>query len=132
MTRKIEAAARAVAHAATEIVAVNCQDGPASIQGYLDVSACVPGLMDVVSQYPDVDAIVVACFDDTGVDVVRSVTSASVIGVGEAAYHAASMISPTFSVVTTLSRSLEGWRQICCAMVWTAVVFGCGLRTCRF
>ncbi|MFA3919841.1 aspartate/glutamate racemase family protein [Ruegeria hyattellae] len=108
MTRKIEAAARTVADPETEIVAVNSQDGPASIQGYLDVSICLPGLLDVVKQYPDVDGIVVACFDDTGVDAVRCVTSAPVIGVGEAAYHAASMISPKFSVITTLSRSLAG------------------------
>ncbi|WP_170418867.1 aspartate/glutamate racemase family protein [Ruegeria atlantica] len=108
MTRKIEAAARAVADSDTEIVAANSQDGPASIQGYLDVSTCVPGLLDVVNKHPDADAIVVACFDDTGVDAVRCVTSAPVIGVGEAAYHAASMISPKFSVITTLSRSLAG------------------------
>ncbi|WP_037312554.1 aspartate/glutamate racemase family protein [Ruegeria halocynthiae] len=108
MTRKIAAAAREAAHPETEIIATNSQVGPASIQGYLDVSTCVPGLLDVVKDYPDADAIVVACFDDTGVDAVRCVTSAPVIGVGEAAYHAASMISPKFSVITTLSRSLAG------------------------
>lgn len=108
MTRKIAEAARASAHPETEIIAVNSQDGPASIQGYLDVSTCVPGLLEVVKEHPDVDAIVVACFDDTGVDAVRCLTSAPVIGVGEAAYHAASMISPKFSVITTLSRSLAG------------------------
>lgn len=108
MTRKIAAAARAVASPDTEIIATSSQNGPPSIQGYLDVSTCVPGLLDVVRQYPDVDGIVVACFDDTGVDAVRCITSAPVIGVGEAAYHAASMISPKFSVITTLSRSLAG------------------------
>ena len=108
MTRKIAAAARAVANPDTEIIATNSQDGPPGIQGYLDVSTCVPGLLEVVKQYPDVDGIVVACFDDTGVDAVRCMTSAPVIGVGEAAYHAASMISPKFSVITTLPRSLAG------------------------
>jgi allantoin racemase len=108
MTRKIEEAARAAAHPETMIIAATSQDGPASIQGYLDVSTCVPGLLDVVKQHPDVDGIVVACFDDTGVDAVRCITSAPVVGVGEAAYHAASMISPKFSVITTLSRSLAG------------------------
>lgn len=108
MTRKIEEAARAAAHPETTIIAATSQDGPASIQGYLDVSTCVPGLLEVVNAHPDADAIVVACFDDTGVDAVRCVTSAPVIGVGEAAYHAASMISPKFSVITTLSRSLAG------------------------
>ncbi|MEX0320178.1 MAG: aspartate/glutamate racemase family protein [Ruegeria sp.] len=108
MTRKIEAAARTAAHPGTEIVATNSRNGPPSIQGYLDVSTCVPGLLDAVAAHPDADAIVVACFDDTGVDAVRCVTTAPVIGVGEAAYHAAAMISPKFSVITTLSRSLAG------------------------
>jgi len=108
MTDKIAVAARAVARPDTEIVAANSQNGPASIQGFLDVATCVPGLLDEVARHPDVDAIVVACFDDTGVDAVRSLVSVPVLGIGEAAYHAASMISTKFSVITTLSRSVPG------------------------
>ncbi len=108
MTSKIGAAARAVARADTEIVAANSQNGPASIQGFLDVATCVPGLLEEVARHSDVDAIVVACFDDTGVDAVRSLVSVPVLGIGEAAYHAASMISTKFSVITTLSRSVPG------------------------
>ena len=54
------------------------------------------------------DAVLVACFDDTGVDALRCLLDAPVIGIGEAAYHAASMIAAKFSVVTTLSRSVPG------------------------
>ncbi|MDE0985554.1 MAG: aspartate/glutamate racemase family protein [Yoonia sp.] len=108
MTTKIGAAARAVARPDTEIVATNSQNGPASIQGFLDVATCVPGLLAEVARHPDVDAIVVACFDDTGVDAVRTMVSVPVLGVGEAAYHAASMISTKFSVITTLLRSVPG------------------------
>lgn len=108
MTDKIGAAARAVARADTEIVASNSQNGPASIQGFLDVATCVPGLLDEVERHPDVDAIVVACFDDTGVDAVRTLVSVPVIGIGEAAYHMASLVATRFSVVTTLSRSVPG------------------------
>jgi allantoin racemase len=106
MTRKIEAAAQAVAGPDTEIIATNSQDGPASIQGYLDGASCLPGLLIEAARHPDADAIVVACFDDTGVDALRCTTTAPVIGIGEAAYHAASMISAKFSVITTLSRSV--------------------------
>jgi allantoin racemase len=106
MTRKIEVAAQAAAGPGTEIIATNSQDGPASIQGYLDGATCLPGLLAEAARYPDVDAIVVACFDDTGVDALRCTTTAPVIGIGEAAYHAASMISAKFSVITTLSRSV--------------------------
>lgn len=108
MTTKIGAAARAVAQSGTEIVAANSQNGPASIQGFLDIATCVPGLLDEVKQHPDVDAIVIACFDDTGLDAVRSLVSVPVLGIGEAAYHAASMIATKFSVITTLSRSVPG------------------------
>lgn len=106
MTRKIEVAAKAVASPDTDIIATNPQEGPASIQGYLDGATCLPGLLAEAAQYPDVDAIVVACFDDTGVDALRCTTTAPVIGIGEAAYHAVAMISAKFSVITTLSRSV--------------------------
>ncbi len=108
MTRKIGAAARSVARPDTQIVATNSQDGPASIQGFLDVATCVPGLLEEVARHPDVDAIVIACFDDTGLDAVRSLVSVPVLGIGEAAYHAASMIANKFGVITTLSRSVPG------------------------
>ena len=45
MTAKIASAARAVAGPDTEIVAANSQNGPASIQGFLDIATCVPGLL---------------------------------------------------------------------------------------
>ena len=108
MTDKIAKAARAVARPDTEIVAASSQDGPASIQGFLDVATCVPGLLNEVVQHKEVDAIVSACFDDTGLDAVRSLVSVPVLGIGEAAYHAASMIANKFSVITTLSRSVPG------------------------
>ena len=98
----------AVARPDTEIVAASSQDGPASIQGFLDVATCVPGLLNEVIQHKEVDAIVIACFDDTGLDAVRSLVSVPVLGIGEAAYHAASMIANKFSVITTLSRSVPG------------------------
>ena len=108
MTDKIAIAARAVARPDTVIVATNSQQGPASIQGFLDVATCIPGLLAEVSCHQDVDAIVIACFDDTGVDAVRTLVSVPVLGIGEAAYHAASMIANKFSVITTLSRSVPG------------------------
>ena len=50
----------------------------------------------------DADAFVIACFDDTGLDAARCATGAPVVGIGEAAFHMASLIAGKFSVVTTL------------------------------
>ena len=106
MTRKIEAAARAIARPGTEIVAVNPEFGPASIEGYFDEAFSLPGLLDEIGKAPDADAFVIACFDDTGLEAARCATSAPMIGIGEAAFHMAGLIAEKFSVVTTLSRSI--------------------------
>lgn len=106
MTEKIGAAARRVAMAGTEIVAVNSSSGPASIEGFYDEAMSLAGLMAVIRNSADHDAVVIACFDDTGLDAARCLTDKPVIGIGEAAYHMASMISNKFSVVTTLARSV--------------------------
>ena len=108
MTRKAEAAARAVARPGTEVIAATSRAGPCSIEGYYDVAICLPGLLDEARRHPDVDAIVIACFDDTGLDAMRCLVDVPVIGIGEAGYHAAAMLSHRFSVVTTLSRSVAG------------------------
>lgn len=92
----------------TKIVATTPTDTPPSIQGYLDVATCLSGLIAEARRHPDCDAVVVGCFDDTGVDALRCITKAPVIRIGEAAYHVASMIASKFSVVTTLSQSVAG------------------------
>jgi allantoin racemase len=106
MTETIGAAARRIASPGTEIIAANPADGPAAIQGFYDEAMCVPGLLDVIRRTADFDAVVIACFDDTGLDAARCLTDRPVIGIGEAAYHMASMLSNKFSVVTTLARSV--------------------------
>jgi len=108
MTETIGRAARAVAAAGTEIIAVNPPDGPVSIEGYYDEAFSVPGLLAEITkgEASGVSAHIIACFDDTGLEAARSLASAPVIGIGEAAFHLASMLGHRFSVVTTLSRSI--------------------------
>jgi allantoin racemase len=106
MTEKIGAAARRVASAGTDILAVNSANGPASIEGFYDEAMSLAGMLAVIRETKDFDAVVIACFDDTGLDAARCLTDKPVIGIGEAAYHMASMISNKFSVVTTLARSV--------------------------
>lgn len=106
MTEKIGVAARRVASAGTEIVAVNPAKGPASIEGFYDEAMSLSGMLDIIGKMQGYDAVVIACFDDTGLDAARCLTDKPVIGIGEAAYHYASIIANKFSVVTTLARSV--------------------------
>jgi allantoin racemase len=108
MTAKIAAAARQVASAGTEIVAVQPGEGPVSIEGYFDEALSVPGLLEEIArgEGQELAGHIIACFDDTGLDAARCFASAPVVGIGEAAYHMASLVAGRFSVVTTLSRSI--------------------------
>jgi allantoin racemase len=110
MTAKIAAAARAAALSGSEIIALQPADGPESIEGYYDEAFAVPGVLALIGEparTPAVDAWVIACFDDTGLDAARTLTPAPVIGIGEAAFHVASLLCTRFSVITTLARSIS-------------------------
>jgi len=93
MTLKIGAAAKAAASPGVEVTAVNPDFGPPSIEGYFDEAFSVPGLIEEIGKAANADAFVVACFDDTGLDAARCATEAPVIGIGEAAFHLASLIA---------------------------------------
>jgi allantoin racemase len=108
MTRSIAEAAKKAARPDTTIRAVEPAFGPASIEGYYDDAFAVPGLLVRIAEgeADGVDAHVIACFDDTGLDAARAAANAPVVGIGEAAFHYASLLCHRFSVVTTLSRSV--------------------------
>lgn len=105
MTAKIGLAAEAASARGTTIVAVNPADGPPSIEGYFDEAFSLPGLLSEIRSN-EADAYVLACFDDTGLDAARCAVEQPVVGIGEAAFHMASLIAGRFGVVTTLARSV--------------------------
>ena len=107
MTHKIDLTAKNFANVNTEIISVEPNIGPESIEGYYDEAFCIPGLIEEINNNINADGYIIACFDDTGLDAVRSITDKPVIGIGEAAYHVASIVSGNFSVITTLSRSIN-------------------------
>ena len=108
MTARIGAAARAAAAPGTQILAGNPQSGPVSIEGYYDEAFSVPGMLEEIikADKAGAQAHVIACFDDTGLEAARCIAHGPVIGIGEAAFHLASLVAHRFSVVTTLSRSI--------------------------
>ena len=113
MTDKIRAAAEAVASRGTRITAVNPAIGPESIEGYYDEALAVPGLLAEIGkgEARGVAGHVIACFDDTGLDAARALARAPVVGIGEAAFHLASLVAGRFSVITTLARSVPAIEQ---------------------
>ncbi|HSI47317.1 MAG TPA: aspartate/glutamate racemase family protein [Ideonella sp.] len=106
MTANIAEAARAAASPGTEVLAVQPSFGPASIEGFFDEAIATAGVAEQMRLAGDgIDAAVIACFGDPGLDAAREATRAPVLGIAEAAFHVASMIATGFSVVTTMTRT---------------------------
>ena len=107
MTAGIASAAREVAAPGTVVVARQPGFGPASIEGHFEETVAAAGVATLAhaAQGEDFDATVIACFGDPGLDAARELLAGPVLGIAEAAFHAASLIASGFSVVTTMTRT---------------------------
>lgn len=107
MTTTIGEAASRIAAPGTRITARNPAHGPVSIESHFDEAISMVGVLEEVlaGEREDADAYVIACFGDPGLLAARELTRAPVIGIAEAAFHMATLISTRFSIVTTLART---------------------------
>jgi allantoin racemase len=105
MTATIERAARAVAGPGVRVEGVTPVMGPASIESHYDEALAVPGVLKAIADGVDADGHVIACFGDPGLDAARELARGPVVGIAEAAMHAATLLGRGFSVVTTLDRT---------------------------
>ncbi len=115
MTTKIAAAAREAAGPDVVIDAVCPETGAAAIESHVDEVLAAAAVVDLVQQDQQAggsDAYVIACFGDPGLDAARELVDVPVIGIAEAAMHAATLAGRTFAVVTTLSRTLGRARDL--------------------
>lgn len=107
MTEGIVTVARKVL-SGMEVTGMTNFAGPPSIQGAADGDAALPGLLDCVARARagGAKAIVIACFDDTGLAEAQAVAGCPVLGIGQSAYVMAQLLGVRFSVVTSLARSV--------------------------
>ncbi|MDS9469442.1 aspartate/glutamate racemase family protein [Paracoccus sp. MBLB3053] len=107
MTDSIVEAARR-ARPDVEIVGWTNEGAPPAIQGPDDGAAAIPGLVAALprARIEGFDAIVIACFDDTGLEQLRKNAHCPVLGIGQSACATATLLGLPYSVVTTLSVSV--------------------------
>ena len=108
MTDKITASARAVAGPQVDVIGRTAHGAPASIEGHHDEVMAAPHLLREVAlaEAEGADAIVIACFDDPAIGACREIATGPVIAICEAGMMAASTVATSFSIVTTLPRSV--------------------------
>jgi allantoin racemase len=107
MTEAMVESARAVAAPGTQVLGCQPSFGPVSIESHFDEVFGAAGVAEQLrlAAPGSHDAVVIACFGDPGLDAARELTDAPVLGIAEAAFHAASFVATGFSVVTTMTRT---------------------------
>jgi Asp/Glu/hydantoin racemase len=101
VTTRIAAAARAAASPGTEVTAVTAPFGLPLIVTRADWLAAGPATLAALAQHRGgFDAAVIACFGDPGLDAAKELLDVPVLGISEAAFHAACMLGRRFGVVS--------------------------------
>jgi allantoin racemase len=100
------AVARGALPEGCEVTAVSAARGPSSIESAVDSAVAAAEVAALVQSLPPHDAYLVSCFGDPGVEAARELTRAPVVGIGEAAFQAATGIAKRFAIITTLPRGI--------------------------
>lgn len=88
------------------VVPLTAERGPRSIETEVDHAVAAAEVVRMVATAPPVHAHLLACFDDPGILAARELATVPVVGIGEAAYRAASLVARRFGVITTLPRGI--------------------------
>ncbi len=94
------------ARADVEISVVRLDKGPASLESDYEDALAVPDLLNKVraATREGVDAVVIDCMADPGLEPARELASIPVVGAAQASMHLAAILAHRFSVVTVLER----------------------------
>lgn len=105
-TAEMAAAASAALGADADVQALTASEGAAGIETSAEAVVAAAQTLALARAHPDVDAYLIGCFGDPALEAVREITDAPVVGIGEAAVGAVSMVSRRFAVLTTLRRGI--------------------------
>lgn len=125
MTAAIDRIAGAAAGDQAQIVTLQSQRGPHTVEGALDAALGTAGMLEVVGACAQpFDAVVVACFSDPGVEALRMLVRVPVIGIGAASFTQAAFCSPRFAIVTPAVGTPERYAAVAAAMGLTRQFLG--------
>lgn len=82
--------------------------GPTAIEGPKDGAKAVPPLLELVKTASDqgAQAIIIACFDDTGLQDAQRLANCPVLGIGQASFVIASLLGGPSAVITTVQAAV--------------------------
>ena len=101
VTARIRATAQAACPAGCQVTTISAPFGLPLIVTRADWLVAGPATLAALSAHRgEYDAAVIACFGDPGLDAAKELFSTPVLGISEAAFHAAAMLGRRFGVVS--------------------------------
>ena len=91
-----------------EFVGWTSREGPRSIQGPEDGERAIVPLLELVNQavVEKPLAVILGCFDDTGLQQAKQICECPVLGIGEASFVLSSLYSSQTAVITTVKEAV--------------------------
>lgn len=82
--------------------------GPVSIEGPEDGARAIPPLLDLVvrASSQGAKAIILACFDDTGLNEAKAIAKCPVLGIGQSSFVLAALRPGSTAVITTVQEAV--------------------------
>ncbi|WP_320670124.1 aspartate/glutamate racemase family protein [Patulibacter defluvii] len=112
-TALIDGYLRPRALADSALTVVGAERGPAGIDGPLDGAiAAVEAARTIAELAPRIDAFVLACGNDPGLDACRQVSDRPVVGIAEAGMQAAALVAASFSIVVLSPAKATAMRRL--------------------
>jgi len=105
-TEEMSAVASDALEGVGEVTPITAARGPRSIESAADSAVAAAEVLAMVKANAGFDAYLISCFGDPGLAAARELLDGPVVGIGEAAYTAASLVASRFAVLTTLARGV--------------------------
>lgn len=102
VTDKVAGVVRRIANPDTEVVVLQPQHGPESLESFYDEARVTPYTLEIVNQanLEGFDAVVLAAFCDPGLEALKEISNIPVFGLEEASFSVALMLGNKFGILT--------------------------------
>ena len=107
MTEEIAATAKKVFKEPWSCDVVHAPAGPESLESWTDYHIASVAIMPLLQEYPDADGIVLACFGDPGLYLLKELSDVPVVGIAEASMSIALMLGARFGILAGMRRAVE-------------------------
>lgn len=106
MTADIETTAQRVFKSPWEYVVEHAPSGPESLESWTDYHLASIAILPLLEKYPNVDGIVLACFGDPGLFLLKEYSNVPVIGIAEASMSVALLLGSRFGILAGMRRAV--------------------------